>query len=100
MAEEANDDYESNYSRRFREKGEIAHMSSLTAFRDRNRRTISILDPYTPTGRITNSSRALKSTLVTDEYAPGHIVLIKRFRDSCAMTILSTTLKEGQLTHG
>lgn len=78
----------------------ITHMSSLTAFRDRNKRTISILDPYTPTGRITNSSRILKSTLVTEEYAPGRIVLIKRFRDSCAMTILSTALKEDQTTHG
>jgi hypothetical protein len=81
-------------------KREITHTSSLTAFRDRNKRTISILDPYTPTGRITKSSKALKSTLVTDEYVPGRIVLIKRFRDSCAMTTLSTKLKEGQVTHG
>jgi len=75
-------------------------MSSLTASRDRSKRTISILDPYTPTGRIPNSSRVLKSTLVTDEYAPGRIVLIKRFRDSCAMTILSTMLNEDQPAHG
>ena len=45
----------------------MIHMSSVTAFSDRNKRTISILDPYTPTGRITNSFSDLKSTLVIEE---------------------------------
>lgn len=74
----------------------MIHMSSLTAFSDRNKRTISILDSYTPTGRITNPFSDLKTTLVIEEYAPGRIVSIKRLRESCAMTIISTTLKKGQ----
>jgi hypothetical protein len=57
---------------------------------DRNRRTISLLDPYTPSGLIRSRSSALKSTFVIDANAPGHIVLTKRSRDSCAMITFST----------
>ena len=60
----------------------MTHMSSPTALSDRNKRTISNLDPYTPTGLIMKLSRALKSTLVRDAYAPGRIVLMKRLRES------------------
>jgi hypothetical protein len=66
-------------------------MSSFTALRDSNKRTISTLEPYMPRGLIMNWSKALKSTLVTDMYDPGHIVLTKRLRESCAMMTLSTT---------
>jgi hypothetical protein len=38
-----------------------------------------------------NLSKALKSTLVTDAYDPGHIALMKRLSESCAMMTLSTT---------
>src|SRR6266436_8797910 len=69
-------------------------MTSLTALRDRKRRTISALDPYMPRGLIMNLSKALKSTLVTDAKDPGHIVLMKRLRESCAMMTLSTTITE------
>jgi len=63
-------------------KKKTMHMSSSTALSDRNKRTSAILDPYTPTGLIAKLSRALKSTLVTDAYAPGRIVLMKRLRES------------------
>ena len=66
----------------YEEKSKMIHMSSPTALSDSNKRTISILDPYTPIGLMMKSSKALKSTLVTDAYAPGRIVLMKRLRES------------------
>jgi hypothetical protein len=41
-------------------------------------------------------SKALKSTLVTDAYDPGHIALMKRLRGSCAMITLSTRIAKVQ----
>jgi hypothetical protein len=71
-------------------------MSWLSASKDRKKRTISTLDPYTPRGLTMNWSKALKSTLVTEAYDPGHIALIKRLRESCAMMTLSTTKTQFQ----
>jgi hypothetical protein len=48
---------------------------------NRNKRTISSLDPYTPSGFIASRSSVLKSTLVIDAYAPGDMSLMKRSRE-------------------
>ena len=56
----------------------ITHPFSSTAPIDRNSRTISSLDPYTPSGLIASRSSVLKSTLVIDAYAPGDMSLMKR----------------------
>src|SRR6266851_10095800 len=68
------------------------HPFSSTAPIDRNRRTISSLDPYTPSGFIISRSSVLKSTFAMDAYAPGDSELMKRWRESCAMTTLSTVM--------
>jgi uncharacterized protein len=60
---------------------------------DRNMRTISLLDPYMPSGLMKSRSSALKSTFVIDAYDPGHIVLTKRSRESRAMMTLSTVVQ-------
>ena len=44
-------------------------------------------------------SKALKSTLVTDAYDPGHIALMKRLRGSCAMITLSTRIAKVQFRY-
>jgi hypothetical protein len=64
-------------------------LSSITDM-ERSSRTISPLDPYTPRGFIKNRSKALKSTLVIDAYAPGDTELMKRCMESWAMITLST----------
>jgi hypothetical protein len=83
LAEEASGHCGHGYPKTVKEKKtKNMHMLSATTLSDRNKRTISILDPYMPTGLIMKSSSALKSTLVTEAYAPGRIVSMKRLRES------------------
>jgi hypothetical protein len=58
------------------------YVSSSMAPREDKKATISVLLPYSPSGLSFRLSRALKSTLMIEAYAPGESALINSLRDS------------------